>query len=410
MDEKDFEQIAKRERELAEAEIARMEQDIKRAGEELDAQQKTIMERVIDDNLEEHNAKRSTIWIFAILVVILAGSYFSLTVSKPAANYKKAVKMLESGNYDNARSLFIKLGDYKDSAEMVKECDYRKGNALIASGKYSTALTALANVRGYKERDAVIAELAGTAVQTIATGKNHSAFVRSIGTVKSVGDNSAGQCNTESWKDIVEVACGADYTMGRTSDGKVLLTNGTCDWNDITQIAAGNGFYAGLDSNGTVHISSGANTMQIDGIRDITACGEIFAGLRNDGGVVASGSGLDLSAWNGLSEVATDGVHLYGLKNDGTVLSADGRLAGVSDIRHIYAADNTLIAVAYDQTVYTDGELAGEDFENMLMFSGAEDHCILLCDDGYVKFFGIAESGDDNVKDWTDILFRPKVK
>ena len=48
--------------------------------------------------------------------------------------YQKAAAELKAGDYDTARELFLELGDYADSAQMVKECTYQEAISMLAYG------------------------------------------------------------------------------------------------------------------------------------------------------------------------------------------------------------------------------------------------------------------------------------
>lgn len=48
--------------------------------------------------------------------------------------YQQAVMTLEAGNYDAAREMFAELGEYSDSAQMVKECTYQEAISMLAYG------------------------------------------------------------------------------------------------------------------------------------------------------------------------------------------------------------------------------------------------------------------------------------
>jgi alpha-tubulin suppressor-like RCC1 family protein len=87
--------------------------------------------------------------------------------------------------------------------------------------------------------------------------------------------NSSGQCDVESWADIVHVAAGGSsilfglikstHTVGRRNDGKVVAVGensvGQCNvgnWMDTVQIAAGGDHTVGVKSDGTV-VAAGWN-------------------------------------------------------------------------------------------------------------------------------------------------------
>ena len=65
----------------------------------------------------------------------------------------------------------------------------------------------------------------------VAAGRWHTVGLRSDGTVVATGDNDDGQCDVDSWSDIVAVAAGACHTVGLRSDGTVVAAG----WNDLGQ-------------------------------------------------------------------------------------------------------------------------------------------------------------------------------
>jgi alpha-tubulin suppressor-like RCC1 family protein len=90
-----------------------------------------------------------------------------------------------------------------------------------------------------------------------------------------VGRNSSGQCNVESWTDIVQVAAGGSsilfgliksaHTVGLRNDDTVVAVGenfigqwNVGNWTDTVQVAAGEGHTVGLKSDGTV-VAAGWN-------------------------------------------------------------------------------------------------------------------------------------------------------
>lgn len=408
MDEKDLEQLAHEARRRAEEEVADMQQAIEDSDTEINTQQKMVSESKINEHFENINARKSTFWIFLLLFVILVGSYCSLTYYKPRVTYAKANEMMTNGDYDNAKALFTALGDYENSKELVKECDYRKGNFLLATKKYTSALTALSYIPGYKDRDTLVADLSGSMVRTLDTGRWHSVFVRSIGTVKASGDNTYGQCNVDEWKNVVQIACGDTLTIARTADGGVLCTEQIPDWHNIKEVAAGSNFSAALEENGTLHYHQGSENIDLTGIKHVSAKGNIMACIGAGGGAVVSGSAFDTQFFTDLKEIETDGNAVYALKYDGTIVSSNGRMNGLGGIKHIFAAFNTLAAVTLDNEILSEGAVPASELKNMIMLSGNTDHYIMLTDTGRIKYSGASYAGSGRTADWTDILLNPR--
>ena len=58
-------------------------------------------------------------------------------------------------------------------------------------------------------------------------GSDHLVGLKSDGTVVAVGDNTYGQCNVESWTDIVEICAYGNNTIGLKSDGSLMIAGET---------------------------------------------------------------------------------------------------------------------------------------------------------------------------------------
>lgn len=60
------------------------------------------------------------------------------------------------------------------------------------------------------------------AITAIAAGDAHTAVLYSDGTVRCVGKNNLGQCNTGAWRDIVAISAGFENTLGLRADGTLV--------------------------------------------------------------------------------------------------------------------------------------------------------------------------------------------
>lgn len=65
--------------------------------------------------------------------------------------YNAAVLMMENGHYIAAKEEFKELEDYKDSATMIIECDYRQACYYLKSGYYQRAMEQFYAVIDYKD-------------------------------------------------------------------------------------------------------------------------------------------------------------------------------------------------------------------------------------------------------------------
>lgn len=96
----------------------------------------------------------------------------------------------------------------------------------------------------------------------LAVGYAHIALLNDDGTVSAHGDNSRGQCNTQSWQSVTKVAAGDFHTAALKSDGTVYATGdntyGQCnvgEWRDITDIFADKGLTVGATADGELLFS-----------------------------------------------------------------------------------------------------------------------------------------------------------
>lgn len=99
-------------------------------------------------------------------------------------------------------------------------------------------------------------------------GKGHTVGLKSDGTVVAIGDNEYGQCDVNTWTDVIKVVAGDMHTVGLKADGTILVT--------------------GIDNNGINSadkelISSVSNAVDVAAGYGHTLC------LLSDGSIVAFG-------------------------------------------------------------------------------------------------------------------------
>lgn len=108
------------------------------------------------------NSKKSIIIILSLLVALiilgLSGFFIYTSVIVPNNQYDQAITELENENYDKAISAFKKMGDYKDSKNMILEAYYEKGKSLFDEGSYSEAITAFEKAGNYEDTKDKLAE------------------------------------------------------------------------------------------------------------------------------------------------------------------------------------------------------------------------------------------------------------
>lgn len=85
------------------------------------------------------------------LALLLAAVLAFALCGCSSSDYAKAQKLLESGSYAEAEELFLSLDDYKDSAELVKECRYLLAGAALSEGSYAEAAGLYESLGDYKD-------------------------------------------------------------------------------------------------------------------------------------------------------------------------------------------------------------------------------------------------------------------
>lgn len=230
----------------------------------------------------------------------------------------------------------------------------------------------------------------------IATGASHIVGLKKDGTVIAVGDNSNGQCNVKSWKNVIAVSAWGFQTVGLLQDGSVLQTGSVAlgvvadvsmikNWNNMISVSAGATNIIGLRNNGKA-FGCGANQ---SGQCDVLPWNNIIAvatghghtlGLKKDGTVVSAGSNkngqCEVYEWNNIRAIAVGVSHSIGLRNDGTVVAT-----GKNDY----------------------GECNVQDWNNIIAVKACLQHTIGLKSDGTVIVAGRYKDKYD-VSGWTDIV------
>ena len=135
--------------------IEKAERERKAEEERIERERKAEVERLEAERAREEAAqiakrnKKIAIITAPIACVIIAFVIVLVTVIIPISNYNRAIALLDAGKYTEAVSAFEALGDYKDSAEKVKECKYNNALALMESEKYEEAIDVFEEITAY---------------------------------------------------------------------------------------------------------------------------------------------------------------------------------------------------------------------------------------------------------------------
>lgn len=114
-------------------------------------------DRIAAEAQKKKNKKIAAI-VTPIAVIIVAVVVVFVTVIQPKNEYNAAVALMEEGKYEEAITAFEAMGDYKDSAEQIVNCEngiaereYQSAVALMEEGRYEEAITAFKTMGGYKD-------------------------------------------------------------------------------------------------------------------------------------------------------------------------------------------------------------------------------------------------------------------
>lgn len=86
-----------------------------------------------------------------IFALILSLVILGMLTGCDSSDYKEAVSLYDSGKYEEALEMFEVLGDYENSAEMVKACNYQIALEFTTAGKYQEALAIFTSLGDYED-------------------------------------------------------------------------------------------------------------------------------------------------------------------------------------------------------------------------------------------------------------------
>ena len=96
-------------------------------------------------------------WDEAIEILESLGSYEDSKDMVNACNYEKATELYENKDYDEAIEIFESLGSYEDSKEMVNACNYGKATELYENKNYDEAIEIFTELSDYEDSESMIA-------------------------------------------------------------------------------------------------------------------------------------------------------------------------------------------------------------------------------------------------------------
>lgn len=280
-------------------------------------------------------ASLKIITVFVIIIAVIGGLTFSFYI-KPNNEYKLAKEKYDNNEYYSAIKAFSKMGNYKDSEQ------------LITSAKEKWKKASINTVSGEAKKTVAVKEI-GTIINFSSVFNNFSG-VQQIEVM-----DKASFALTTNGKIIVDIVESGEYTSEKIAK----------DWTNIVAIKASNDYLFGLKDNGTVlcqrykekeeyELVSRNKDKDIDTnswqqIVQIQPCLGGIVGLKEDGTLVQSGVNnsaiVKISEWKDIVQLTGANQFLIGLKEDGT-------LVGTSEDSNILKTENEKDVVALSSNHY----------------------------------------------------------
>ncbi len=330
-----------------------------------------------------------------------------------------------------AAEIFRKLGNYKDSEDLFKEClefkevweledrsffekfsDWRRNSPVLhrmresrkklsekikANPKLHRCVIAavflvIAAVAAEVTLKLIIPEREYRSARQMMDAKDYNGAIAVLETLNGFRDSEdlIGEVPYLQAEDLLASGDNvhAAMTFGRLGDYSDARERSFELWNDIARrrtIACGRAHSVALKTKGTV-VAEGLNTLRQCEVKEwtdiiaVSAGGNHTLGLKSDGTVVATGDNgskqCEVSGWTDIVAIYAGSVHSMGLKSDGTVLAAGTNTAGECNV---------------------------SEWTDIIGIAGNGSYSLGLKSDGTVVATGSNAEGACNVTGWTDI-------
>ena len=257
----------------------------------------------------------------------------------------------------------------------------------------------------------------------ISVGENHFLGLRKDGTVVAAGRGEYGECDVDSWTDVIKVRGIWRSSIGLKKDGTMVMAGNAMDesdsfhqileWTDIVDFDAADSNMAALKSDGTVvGVGYRSDTAYVDWTRVVKVVTNSSAtvGLREDGTVLYHGSGSKgynkelITSWTDIADIDIHDEGVIALKTDGTVLIAYNKEIDISGWKNVVAifAGEDAMAIAEDGTIYTSADYAA-DWTDIIAYDSDDIFALALRVDGTIVTTSDSNSLTGQSGSWTNI-------
>lgn len=122
----------------------------------IESKKKEISEQVDKYKLLLTKNKKKIIGIAIVIALSIVSIPVATKFLVPAIKYSNATKLLETGDYEQAETIFRELDSYKDSKEMVNEAIYLHGKELHDNGEFESAIKLFQSLEKYKDSPTMV--------------------------------------------------------------------------------------------------------------------------------------------------------------------------------------------------------------------------------------------------------------
>lgn len=178
--------------------------------------------QMLKDNLKRKRRKNFFI-VLPIIIVFVIVCVVLNSVVFPLNDYNSAIEKIQNGNYEEGWAKLEELGDYKDSAKVLKESKYNVVSKMEKEKNYAKAAMLYGYAVGYKDAKEKSMECWGkvdSIKSTISAGDDYSVAVKEDGSVVTCGKYNLYYAT--SWENIVDVSLYRDHIIGLKKDGSVV--------------------------------------------------------------------------------------------------------------------------------------------------------------------------------------------
>ena len=141
--------------------------------------------------------KGMIVGIIAAIVVLAGIGVLVYFLTAPMRGYDHAMKLKESGSYQEAIEIFTELGDYEDSADQITDCRYLAAVKTMTDGDYDKAIEKFTALKGYKDSEDQITECRYLAAKELMDAAEYDQAIEALTALKDYKDcpELINECN-----------------------------------------------------------------------------------------------------------------------------------------------------------------------------------------------------------------------